>query len=73
MAKDEYMEVSMDFHGTNYVASYIIWYSYGKSYLKVEFRKEESYNSLSSDIYQAKYHVCETIMRYVLTDHQIKE
>ena len=29
--------------------------------------------SLSSDICQAKYHVCQTIMRYGLTNCQIKE
>lgn len=33
----------------------------------------DNYSSLSSDICQAKHHVCQTIMRYDLIDCQIKE
>ena len=36
------------------------------------FHITDNYSSLSSDICQAKYHVCQTIMRYGLTDCQIK-
>ena len=28
----------------------------------------DSHNGLSSDIYQAKYHICQTIMRYIWSD-----